>query len=299
MEATIDFNESVPYFALVLDGVLPPPFVLPGTGLLLDRNVVSHLAASQPGSLNDTHQLGWLNSETYTVNSILGAFEGTNRRTQSMPEFLAEFERIEQVVSRCLPRARRIEFTAEGLHQLHGHHTAFAARAKREAAFLRDVAQRLANPVKRARLAREEQAVLAAADRAHLRRGSAVVLVALAKLYEGETDRPAGNMLKLAAIARAGSEWESEAYNAVSDVRQLEHMATAATMPHQFALLTGDRGLSQVWCGLRPRGRADGEGMIMIDFFLDPALFPRLIGSINDLLRRMLAEPSSPPDPAR
>jgi hypothetical protein len=299
MQATIDFNESVPYFALVLGGVLPPPFVLPGTGLLLDRNVVSNIAAWQQGAVAETHPLGWLNSEAYTVNSILGALEGTNRRAQSLPEFLAEFARIEHVISRCLPRARRIHFTAEGLETMHRHHTTFAARATREATFLRDVAQRLANPVKRARLAREEQAVLAAADRAQLRRGSAVVLTALAKLYEGETDRPAGNMLKLAAIARAGSDWDSEAYNAVSDVRQLEHMATAATMPHQFALLTGDKGLSQVWCGLRPQGRPDGQGTILIDFVLDPALFPRLIGSVNDLLRRMLAEPSSPPDPAR
>lgn len=287
IDATVGFDRKVPYFALVPGGVLPPPLLHSGTGLLLDRNVVADLRKHSSGQLPEGHRLGWLNSQRVTINPILGAMEGTLRRTQSLEEFLSECEEGRRVVSRCLPRARLIPFNQDGLRDMHRLHVSFSSRAEREAAFLSDIAGRLANSVQARLLRDEEAAIFTAADRHELRRGTAIVWVTLAKLYEGDRDRPAGQLLKLARIARAKDDRSALAYNVVADIRLMEMVSVAATIPHRFAALTGDRGLAQVWCGLRPCGEADGQGNVQFDCRPDPAMFPRLLGSVSDLVLRM------------
>lgn len=299
-EMTLEFTESVRHFVLVNGGVLPPQLIVgAGTRLLLDRNILSTLRALPGGAIAATGPLAWLNSEELHLNALLAALEGAHRRAPTRKEFCGEYQQLVELLAGRLPRAKLVEFSQKNLDVMHEMAVAFADRAQREARFLRSVATRVADPVGRQALRRTEDWILQEADRSGLKRLSAVVLVVLAKLYEGETDRPAARLLKLYEIRSAGDGWEQVAYNAVADVRQLELASAGATMPGPVGLVTGDRGLAQVWSGLRPTGDADGRGQVLFRFEPDPELFPRLEGGLDELLGRITASvaPSRPLSP--
>jgi hypothetical protein len=166
-------------------------------------------------------------------------------------------------------------------------HQQFVPRGQQEAKFLLTVSDRLSEMVADRDLSAVEAFILQAADQAGLRRLTAVVLVALAKLYEGKQGSPAAKLLKLKDLRDAGADWQGCAYNAVADVRQMEVLSTGVTMPDLVTAMTGDLGLAQVWCGLRPTGVALGDNRVGFHFRLDAGLFPRLQGSTDDLIARI------------
>jgi len=289
-ELRVRFDQRLKHFALVPGGVLPPDFVLRGgTRLVMDRNVVSDLQNMPERDAGAPHPLRWLDTEEFHVNPILGVVEGSKRRPQTWGEFEREYTRAEKLVARRLPRAKLVQFSGTVRRAMFEMHQEFAPRAAREGQFLHAVASRIADQVAGRDLRKTEQFILQAAEQAGLRPLTAVVLTVLAKLYEGGHGSPAAALLKLKELRDAGADWQGCAYNAVADVRQMEVLSTGITMPDLVAALTGDLGLAQVWCGLRPAGVKLDDGKIGFYFRLDPALFPRLKGSTDDLIERIKA----------
>ena len=289
-ELRVRFGQDLKHFALVPGGVLPPDFLLRGgTRVLMDRNVVSDLQKMPGVDTGAPHPLRWLDADGFHVNPILGAMEGWKQRPLSRNEFRSELLQVQQQIRQRLARANLVEFSGSVLQEMYEEHRRFVPRLKREQEFLRTISNRLADTVPARDLRKGEQFVLESAAKAGLRPLTLIVLTVLAKLYEGNQDRPAGDVLKLAKIKAAGQDWKRWAYNAIADVRQMELLSTGGTMPDHVAAMTGDVGLAQVWCGLRPTGVNRDDGMVAFGFHLDPALFPRLQGSTDDLIERIKA----------
>lgn len=293
-EKTLDLDMSFPagvkHYALVPGGVLPPDFLLRGgTRVLLDRNVLSDLRAMPARDRGTPHPLRWLDSTGFRVNPILGVMEGMRQRPLSWKEFQAELAQTHRLVRRRLPRTMAVNFDRPAASAMYKQHRLFVPRLRQEQDFLRAIATRLADTVAARDLRKVEQFVLAAAAAAAIRPLTFVVLTTLAKLYEGADQRPAARLLKLGDLRAAERHWRRSAYNALADVRQMELLAGGRTMPDHIAALTGDVALALVWCGLRPAGEKHEGGSILFGYDLDPALFPRLEGSTDELLARVKA----------
>lgn len=293
-EKTLDLDMSFPagmkHYALVPGGVLPPDFLLRGgTRVLLDRNVLSDLRAMPARDRGPAHPLRWLDSDGFHVNPILGAMEGTRRRPLTWREFRAELTQIQRHLRRRLRRANLVEFADSSMNAMYKQHRLFAPRLRQEQDFLLAISARLVDSVAKRDLLKAEQFVLDAAAGASLRPLTFVVLTALAKVYEGTEQRPAGKLLKLNELRASGKDWRRSAYNALADIRQMEMLSTAQEMPDYVAAMTGDVALAQVWCGLRPTGAKFDDGTIGFYFRLDPALFPRLDGTTDSLIERIKA----------
>lgn len=285
---TVVFHREIKHYALVPGGVLPPDYLLRGgTRLLMDRNVVSDLQRMPDSDTGKPHPLRWLDADGFHVNPILGVLEGSKRRPQTYGEFEHAYNSAERLVRRKLPRAKPVQFSGKRFRDMFDMHRQFAPRAKLESEFLRAVSHRLADQVRDSDLRKTEHFILQAAQQAGLRPLTFVVLVAMAKLYEGKGGSPAAKLLKLASLRMAGDNWEGCAYNAIADVRQMEFLSTGSRVPDLVAALTGDLGLAMAWCGLRPTGVDLEDGRVGFYFNLDPALFPRLEGGTEALLVRM------------
>jgi hypothetical protein len=285
---TVVFHSEVKHYALVPGGVLPPDYLLRGgTRLLMDRNVVSDLRDMPEIDVGPPHHLRWLNTDGFHVNPILGVMEGSKRRPQTYGEFEHAYNSAERLVRRKLPRTKAVQFSGKRFRDMFDLHRQFAPRMALEAGFLRAVAPQLADQVRDVDLCKTEHFILQAAHQAGLRPLTFVVLVAMAKLYEGNSGSPAAELLKLADLRKAGATWGGCAYNAIADIRQMEFLSTGSRMPDLVVALTGDLGLAKVWCGLRPTGVDLEDGRVGFYFQLDPALFPRLEGGTEALLDRM------------
>ncbi len=288
IEFDMSFPDGIPHYGLVPSGVLPPDFLLRGgTRMMLDRNVLSDLRRLQAAGHGMRHPLAWMDTDGFYVNPILGAMEGSKRRPLCRSEFDNEVRDATEVVMRTLPRANTVKFDGVALAQMCQQHLAFVPRLRREQGFLYAVSQRLVDSVSTSELRTAEKFVLQTAADLRVRPLTLVVLTVLAKLYEGTDQRPAGRLLKLADIRSAGRGWRQASYNAVADIRQMEVLSTGVTMPDSVCALTGDIALAQMWCGLRPIGVKSHDGTIQLGYNLDPALFPRLKGSTDDMLDRM------------
>lgn len=287
---TVVFHRAIRHYALVPDGVLPPQYLLRGgTRLLMDRNVVSDLRSMPAVYPAPPHSLRWLDTDDFRVNPILGVMEGWRQRPLCRNEFRIELQQAQHEVRRRLPRANLVEFSGTALESMYKLHRLFVPRLQREQEFLLAIAGRLADTVAKRNLLATEQFILQAAANAGLRPLTFVVLTALAKLYEGPDQRPAGKLLKLSDLLAAGKGWRRCAYNALADIRQMELLSGGRTMPDYVAALTGDVALALVWSGLRPTGVKGDDGKIHFGYRLDPVLFPRLAGSTDELLGRVRA----------
>lgn len=247
----IEFREKVPFYGLVPGGVLPVPFLHMST-LVLDRNVVAALRRLEGSKHSDASgmkwSLGFLDSAAHKLNPMAVAFEGGAQRTPSFEEFCDEVEAFAETIKLRLPSARITKFSAAVLRSLHELRVSFDARAAREVQFLRSVAPFLSHPVATTRLAEIERRVVDAAMASGVRE-SLVFLVALAKLYEspdGVGGGAAQGVLKLTDPYP-----EEKAYNALSDLRQMEFAGGSQLLPGTPALLTADLSLALLWCGLR------------------------------------------------
>ena len=149
----------------------------------------------------------------------------------------------------------------------------FDERAQRETQFLLAMAPLLSNPVAESRLHSVERRVLEEKDRCQLRQ-SLVVVVTLAKLYEspdGVDGGAAGGVLGFKP-----NYLPKDAYNALADLRQLELSGGMRGVSDSFALLTGDRSLALLWCGINVQSAAPGGNGITLSVKPVMDLFPRL-----------------------
>lgn len=274
----IEFRERIPFYGLVRGGVLPAPY-LNHTTFVLDKNIVRALQRREDSVLEQAAGEQWcfefLDSSGNTVNPMMSAFEGSQRRTPTLEEFQDDVQEAVECTSVRLPAVSITRFDTETIRRLYEWRRSFDDRAASEARFLRSVAPFLADPVAVSRLEAVERQVLQEARACGLRT-SLVVVTALARLYESP-DEIGGNaavrVLKLHDCLKEDS--DEAAYNAIADLRQIELFACTLAFPGRFALLTGDQHLAMLWCGLGVQEVQVGR---KAHFTLSPAreLFPRL-----------------------
>lgn len=279
MTSPVEFRERIPFYGLVRGGALPPPY-LSRTTFFLDKNIVRALQRREDSLLEQAAAEQWcldfLDNSGNTVNPVMSAFEGSQRRTPTLKEFRDDVHEAVECTSARLPSVSITRFDAEAIHRLYELRRSFDDRAASEACFLRFIAPLLADPVAASRLEHVESEILKEARACGVRTSSFVVVTALARLYEspdGLGGNAAARVLKLNDCLKEDS--DKAAYNALADLRQLELLACSLGFPGRFSLLTGDQNLAMLWCGL---GVQEAQAKRKAHFRLNPVreLFPRL-----------------------
>ncbi len=290
MSVTLD--RSPRPFALVQGGWLPFSFVLPRR-YFVDRNVVSKLkgltCTTQRES--DASFVWWmepLRSDQLVLNPLPFAWEGAKRRLPSFLEFERGLEEGREEILKVLPNATVIVFDHANAKVAFDQLGKFARREERQALFLIEIATQLCDPVAKKDLDRIKTDVFTTAQKHQVGRSSFVVFAALSVLYESNEQKSIGRGLLKPAAAYT----HADAYNAISDIRNLELAAmTNAALPNsKFALATDDIFLAKLWCALGLRATNPIPGGWNFDFSLDSALFARLSDEQLLSLSRELAE---------
>ncbi|MBI1379838.1 MAG: hypothetical protein GC161_01975 [Planctomycetaceae bacterium] len=288
----IEPETRAPFDALVAGGVLAPQFLLGRHTVCLDRNMGASFArgrdAKHPEAADADSTFNFLNHTGLRLNPTLGAFEGGSRRTPTFEEFRSDVREMENRIRKRLPAVEVVPFSDDGLVGLHAMRCSFESRDAIEQEFLLAVVPLLTSRISAQKLESVERAILKKARELGLKLGF-VLLAALALLYESPHDSeisPARAVLKpLASYDR------TSAYNALSDLRQMEIFAASHGLDvgaGEMALLTSDKGLARLWCGVNVVN-VQVSSTTVFQLQPDPALFPRLTerrGALFDTLRQ-------------
>lgn len=269
----VSIENPFPFVPISKHGLLPLEVHQQAT-VGLDRNVLSFIRCNvtKPSPARELvlRLARVLRQSKSIVNPALSAFEGEHRRAPTRAEFFEDTRSASDALSSALGSDVVRSPSSEYLESAYLFRSGFDARLTREIEFLRAIAPRLANPVASTGLCDTHKLIISQSERLSLR-GSIVELTALSVLYEAtEKKRFARGVLR--PRKNYGAE---EAYNAISDVRQLELLAAATALPRECVLLTGDWSLARLWTALdivdveltRSRGR--------ITFGITSMLVPR------------------------
>lgn len=236
---------------LVKGGWLPSALAasLPGTIMLVDRNVVSEIIRRFDGGKKVGVEPDFLDLFADTpvrINPLLFAMEG-NARGIPAPDLVRE--QLEEAVTKlrtALPSARLIVGPASLVGALGLIEESRRGLEQRQRFLLR-AAPMLAAPVGSKDMRARWSEVIAAADDCGVSRGSLVVLAALSSVVIPNGRSPAKKLLKL----KHGYS-EADAYNALADLRAIELLVHLfALFPNMPTLLcTADRALALFWTGI-------------------------------------------------
>lgn len=273
LKAKVIFSESVTIYALVQKGWLPLPFAI-HPRFFVDRNVVSKLRDIRSGkTLANSQALEyWFKffaQGSAIFNPLPYAMEAGHRRKPTKAEFIAAYEEGVSELADALPNCRiaKLSDTYYALFEAsYGHY-------EREMQFLCETCPLILNRVPHDKESELSRCIVGIADKYQVRRGSLVILAVLSCLYEdvhGTTPSIGRKLLK-----PKNDYTESDAYNALSDLRHIEFVAVgqASLQGEAFTLCTCDKGLTSLWCALALRG-GSSDGTLAFDFTTD--LFPRL-----------------------
>lgn len=145
-DITIGFAIRLDHAPWVLSSAGSVPLVLStARTLLVDRNIVGtlHKLARKPlgnDGENEHTWLGHLNSAQFTLNPLLCAFEGRNKRAPALEEFCKELREARSILVRSLPMIRVFEHASEELKNTYAIAKNFAERRKAESEFLLSIA---------------------------------------------------------------------------------------------------------------------------------------------------------------
>lgn len=273
--ADITFHEPAPFHALVPNGVLPLTYVRSGTVLALDRSSLAALTRRADSNHSDAQSVEWFKqflNQSISINPLPAILEGNQRRTLSFEDTLEELTHATEKLRSRLPNATVSILPTEHLRRLHAWRVSLDEEAERETKFLCAIAPLLADRVPTHRLEQIGRKIRESARNDGIG-NSLAVLTALAVLYESETDEDGGSARGVLHPKKHYS--RGDAYNAISDLRQLTLTAASSLLPGSIALLTGDRALALLWCGLRPTAKTVAG---RINVYLSPVqeFFPRL-----------------------
>jgi hypothetical protein len=275
----IVFHYKPKIFTLVDGGWLPPRLVSPAN-FLADRNVVSVLSKLLNGSDRADHLSTnwWLNlpdSSNLQINPLFYALEGNKKETPSFDEFCRAFMEAATVIRAKFPNAKVTEFSLIQYQAAYEHVLKCSSRLENESKFLITIAKTIVNRTADRNLADRKKVVLQTSDKLGLNRRSLVVLAALSCIYESRDG--AGFLAARQVLKPKPNYQETDAYNALSDLRALElFIAISSIDAPTFHFCTCDCALAGLWCGLNPRNARWENDVLTFDMSLDEALFPRL-----------------------
>lgn len=277
VSGAVEFNERIPFYALVQGGVLPPQYLEPSS-LILDRNVVAFLKQGEDSKHPEAAGVRWtrtfLDQPSFTFSPAISAFEGQDKRTPTYEEFEEEIHQVASLIAAKLPRARVASMSRAVVRQLFEWRLTLDERIARETEFLIEVCPDLAARVPDSRLLEVESRIRRAAAE-HESSDSLVLALALATLYES----PDGADWAVARkVMKPREHYDAKcAYNCLADLFQLVFAAGATrALSEAAAVLTADRALSLLWCGLGfDQAEPTAEGM-RFSLHPTPELFPRL-----------------------
>ena len=273
------FKKPVKVWVLQVSGCSLIQFTNVGI-LMVDRNITSALAklTEHPNRTDMDVERWWLNhlnSESYVLNPVLCAIEGRTRSSPSYTEFCDELNAAKGILASGLPKARLIEHTPHYFDSVYEIVRNTAERQRRESAFLVDICPSLASRLKPTAASNFEKILLnKALDRA-LSLHSFVVLAALSCLYEpqgGEEPKIGRGVLKPHPKYS-----ESDAHNALADIRSLEFLAAANGLPASSSgFCTRDKYLAAFWTYLGVNNPTLSGSNFLAGLQPSPKLFPRL-----------------------
>lgn len=287
----IAFKESLNIYALVQGGWLPPPLVL-SKHLLVDRNVVSRLKQIRSGAqrADFTGFDWWLQffaDGLLVFNPVLFAFEGNSKKTPSYEEFVQGYDEATAELKSAFPSATVVSYQEIHYQAAYKILRSVENRLQQESLFLIETMPLVAQPVAEANLRKNESAIFNAAIKNGVKPNSIALIATLSCLYEnrGEEGKSVGrDILKPKPRFKYGHE---HAYNALADIRNLEIFIASNSLQNSapFSLLTCDKALALLWCGLSPIALKDSLSVVKYSLSPNRKLFPRL--SENDFLRLM------------
>jgi hypothetical protein len=281
MDLPVDFACSLPVYALVDGGWLPPPFVYPKQ-FFFDRNVIGHIQAINRGQttsfLTDINfWLQMLKSSEMIISPLLFAFESNLRRAPNFEEFKESYEEAVPIIQALFPNATVPTYNDEGYNDLYLFVEDVLARQDPETEYLMKAASMIRQNVPPARRRRAADQLFELADQTGIGYFSVPFLATLSCLYEDYAVTPynaARRLLKL-----GGGDYTSEnAYNALSDIRGLIiYLAFRASVKDDiyqpYAYCTADKPALLFACGLNAFDDEFRNGSLHLSISLRGPLF--------------------------
>lgn len=289
---TINFEHPITTYVLAMGGWFPPPF-LPQGILLLDRNILQILFILNRGSKKHNNEANrwWLslfNSEAITLNPILCAIEGENRRTQSYSEFCNSFDYACDLVRTHLPLSNVINYNE--VHYRAGYQSIIdrEQRTQKEIQFLVKISDLIYHRVPEKRLREVEDELVSESEKIGISRMSIVFILALSCLYERKDG--VEPLIGRKVLKPKPGYSKSDAYNAISDISFLEMLALSNGLGiENFSFCTRDKHLAALWCSLKLTAAVWQDGNATFNVTLQESLFPRLnTVQIQDLKGRIM-----------
>lgn len=280
MDLPINLSRSLPVYALVDGGWLPPPFIYPKQ-FFFDRNVVGHIQAINRGnsSANLSDISFWLmmmESNEVFISPLLFAFESNLRRAPSLEEFKQSYEESVPIIRTFFPNATIPTYTDEGYADLYRLVEDVLLRQDQETEYLIRAAPLIQQSVEPSRRHRVADQLFELAEQVGTGYFSIPFLATISCLYEDYAVTPynaARRMLKL------GGDYTSEtAYNVLSDIRGLIiylafHASVKDEIQQPYAYCTADKPALLFACGLNAFGDEFRDGKLSLSINLSGPLF--------------------------
>lgn len=282
IDIPINFARSIPIYALVEGGWLPPPFVSP-LQLHLDRNVIGAIEQILKGNQRDPYldTAYWLqmsDRDDMIVSPYLYAFESNLTTAPGYEEFVRGYEEGAQIIKELFPKALVPTYGDEGYGVLYRFAEDVLAAADKEMTYLLRAVPLIRNIVASQRRRKVAAELFELAAELGVKFHSIPLLATLSCLYENYAVtgfNAAREMLKI----RGGEYTEARAYNALSDMRSLLIYLAFRAMAKQddnypYAYCTGDKAALLFGCGLNIVGERFRDGKLYMSFDLAGPLFP-------------------------
>ena len=274
------FHEPATVYALVPGGWLPLPFVIPSR-FIVDRNVVALLKRLRMGQTGSIIQaLKWwtkfFDEGAGMFNPLPYAFEAGLQRKPTYSEFKAAYDEGASEIIDALPSCHIIKYQEVNYRDAYAQLEAFDARSAREILFLKKVCPMVVNRVGRQKDMKLAKEISRIADNLNVYRASFVSIAALSCLFENIHGTPISIGREILKPNLLYS--DSDAYNALSDLRHIELAAAGNAYfgKEAFSLCTCDRALAKLWCSLALTGASPVGQDIEFTFQLTNGLFNRL-----------------------
>jgi hypothetical protein len=279
IKMTLRMSGRVRLHALVEGGFLLPPFVSP-TAFLLDSNAVSII--QEPSKMIPEERDWWqslLASKETVLNVFPKAFEGnTGSAFPTLEDFKAELIKDVREVAELFPDVTLIQLNESDIEKVYDLVSGSASYGDAEIRFLLDAAPLVTQHVAPRAFEAVEAKIFDFARQHGLRSDSLSLLLVVATMYgRPQAEDIARRVLKPAQIVKLGS-----AHNAFADINLIRMFIAGLALSRDlslpsFALLTADRPLIALWCGLEFKNiRTSPEGHGMADFVFSSKIFPSL-----------------------
>lgn len=289
-KSTLDFSvkylERFSALCLVTGGCLPPQ-AINSHSLLFDRNGIAYIEQSNAGRVNDNETVfsWWLKSvqaENIHVNPILYAVEGDKNRTPTFTEFKNSIVQATNELRTYFPTAILAEYTDEAIHSKYQLVVSNLERQQREIDFLIKAVPLFVESVPDNKLDTFWEDILKLTKEYNLTTGSFLLLTVAACVFENIHGHRSKFSSPARVLLKPNINYNSRtAYNAIADLRSLEILAAGdAHSEYDLALVTADKAMALMWCGLNfKEATTNSEGTLTFNFKPQKSLFPRMTGN--------------------